>query len=213
MVLTLFLLAALIGLDQLTKYLATAALAPDKDAPFLPGILEFRYLLNDGAAFGALSGRAWGQAFLLFFTSAGLVALLVILLLRRRRMDRLCYLSLLLIVAGGAGNLIDRLRSRCVVDFIATLFIDFPVFNLADCFITVGVALLFFWYLRGELRAARAKKAEDVQAAEETACPPAAAGASPAGGEGESAPKPGRTADSPGAADSRDGAGDAPPKP
>ena len=141
MLFTIISIAAMVGLDQLTKYWATLALAPDKTAPFLPGIMELRYVLNDGAAFSVFSGKVWGQWFLIAVTSAALLAVLYVLFFKRARLDKLGYAALLLIEAGGIGNLIDRVLNGEVVDYINLLFMRFAVFNFADICVCVGVAL------------------------------------------------------------------------
>lgn len=119
----------------------------------IKGVLEFQYLENTGAAFSSFAGK---QTFLILLTS------LVILLLvwkyltlptdRRFLGMRFC---MMLILGGAVGNLIDRLINRYVVDFIYFVPIDFPKFNVADIYITVGVALLavflFFYYTDEEL--------------------------------------------------------------
>ncbi len=158
MLFTVFSILAMVGLDQLTKYWATLALAPDKVVPFLPGIMEFRYILNDGAAFSMFSGRSWGQWFLVGVTTAALLVVLYLLLLRRNKLQPLAYAGLLLIEAGGIGNLIDRIVNGYVVDFFATTFVNFAVFNVADCFVTIGVALLVVYYLRSEIAQKKQKE-------------------------------------------------------
>ena len=166
MLFTIFSILAMVGLDQLTKYWATLALAPDKVIPFLPGIMELRYILNDGAAFSMLSGRSWGKWFLIGVTTAALLAVLYILLFRRTKLQPLAYAGLLFIEAGGIGNLIDRIANGFVVDFFATTFVNFAVFNVADCFVTVGVALLIVYYLRSELAHKKQKTALTANPAE-----------------------------------------------
>lgn len=139
--LTLAAAALIVAFDQLTKYLATALLAPVGSAPFIPYVMELRYVLNNGVAFSMLAGKRW---MLVALTGAALCALCVYLMCRRprTRMDWLEYVSWVMVLGGGAGNLIDRVRTGYVVDFFATTFVDFAVFNVADCFITVGIALL-----------------------------------------------------------------------
>ena len=80
-------------------------------------------------------------------------------LLARRPKARLEYISLLLIWAGGIGNLIDRVLHGTVVDFFAVTFTNFAVFNVADCYVTVGVCLLLLFYIIKEVRDAKQKKA------------------------------------------------------
>ena len=129
MLFSVLVVAAIVALDQLTKYLATTHLAPVGSMPFIPGIMELRYLLNDGMAFSLLSGGRW---LLIAVTSVAMAGML------------------LMIIGGGIGNLIDRVATGYVVDFFATTFIDFAVFNVADCFVTVGVFLLAAAILYGE---------------------------------------------------------------
>ncbi len=158
MLVTIISILLLIGLDQLTKFWAVAALAPDGVAPFLPGIMELRYVENDGAAFSMLADREWGRWFLIAVTSVALLAVLYLLFTRTLSKAKLCQAALVLIFAGGAGNLIDRIRTGYVVDFFATTFIDFAVFNVADCFITVGFALLILYFILSELHSRKEKQ-------------------------------------------------------
>lgn len=146
-------LFSLLLADQYTKQLAVSHLKGQEPFVIIDRVLEFSYLENTGAAFSSFSGR---QTLLIILTSA------VILLLawkyvtlpgeRRFVPMRLC---ILLILSGAVGNLIDRISQNYVVDFIYFVPIDFPKFNVADIYITVGVAilalLLFFFYRDEEL--------------------------------------------------------------
>ena len=147
MLFSVLVVAAIVALDQLTKYLATTHLAPVGSMPFIPGIMELRYLLNDGMAFSLLSGGRW---LLIAVTSVAMAGMAWYAWHYRQEMSRLEYVSLLMIIGGGIGNLIDRVATGYVVDFFATTFIDFAVFNVADCFVTVGVFLLAAAILYGE---------------------------------------------------------------
>ncbi|MGN0331178.1 MAG: signal peptidase II [Kineothrix sp.] len=136
----IFVLSVLIYIDQATKLLAADRLRGQADYPLIPGILEFSYLENTGAAFGIFSGR---QSFLIGLT--GLIMLfLVFKYFHIPRGGR--YLPLkaafILIISGGIGNLIDRASHGYVVDFIYFVPIDFPKFNAADCYVCIGMALL-----------------------------------------------------------------------
>ncbi len=135
----------LAGLDQALKAWATACLEPVGSIPLIPGILELRYRLNTGAAFGSLAGR---QLFLILFTIAAMAGILVYLLWKRPA-SRLEYMGWILILGGGLGNLIDRVSAQAVVDYINPLFIDFAVFNFADICITVGIGLYVLDLLLG----------------------------------------------------------------
>lgn len=128
---------ALAGLDQLLKIWATNYLLPLGSAPLIPGFIELRYVLNDGMAFSMLSGQRW-----LLITVTGIVLLVVAGMLLFRRMPRLERIVWMLVLGGGLGNLIDRVRTGVVVDYLNFQFIDFPVFNFADICVCVGVGLL-----------------------------------------------------------------------
>ncbi len=154
MIISFVLVALLIGLDQLTKYLATAFLAPVGVCPFIPGVMELRYVRNEGAAFSLLADAAWGRAFLIVVTALALAALAGWFIRKKPNLwwERWTFI---LIFSGGIGNLIDRIAHGSVVDFFATTFIDFAVFNVADCFVCVGAGLLALLMLRQELGAAK----------------------------------------------------------
>ena len=144
-----FFLILLVALDQLTKGWAVAALKDQPAIPLIPGILELKYLENTGAAFGMLQGAK------LFFVAIALIILaaIVFVLFRmpREKKYRLLNLLLVLIAAGAIGNLIDRFLHDYVVDFIYASFIDFPIFNVADIYVSVSafflvIALLFVYH-------------------------------------------------------------------
>ena len=131
--------AAIVAVDQYTKYLTVASIALHADVPFLPGLLQLTYVRNTGAAFSSFEGQQWLFA-LVFLVFSGLVFWEY----RKKalpftRLERWCIFA---IYGGGLGNMIDRIRLGYVVDMIETTFIEFPVFNVADCFITCGCILL-----------------------------------------------------------------------
>ena len=119
MILSFVLAAVLIGLDQLTKYLATAYLAPIGVHPLIPGVMELRYVRNDGAAFSILADTAWGRVFLIVVTGAALLALAAWFVKEKPRAWSVRWVFIL-IFSGGLGNLIDRVLHGSVVDFFAT---------------------------------------------------------------------------------------------
>lgn len=125
----------LVVIDQGIKAWATAQLLPVGSMPLIPGVVELRYLLNDGAAFSSMAGK---QTFLIAFTSVMLVLLLGYLLFKRPQ-DKLEYAGWVLILGGGIGNLIDRALNNVVVDYINLLFMNFAVFNFADICVCTGV--------------------------------------------------------------------------
>lgn len=151
---SLVLIAVLTAVDMITKYIASTAVKINGPFEFLFGTFQFRYVENTGAAFSSFSGNT----FLLTVVTAVILAGCLILLLSKRIKPLFMNVSLMLIVSGGTGNLIDRIRFGYVIDFIEPLFIDFAVFNFADCCITVG-AFMMIGYEIYELICERKKKA------------------------------------------------------
>ena len=147
-------LAALIGLDQWTKHLAAAKLLNSPAKVLIHGVLELTYLENNGAAFSMLQGK---QIFFRILTVVFLAAAIWFLIRipkRRYYLPMICSVSLL--IAGAAGNFIDRISNGYVVDFIYFSIINFPVFNVADIYVTVGIVLLIilllFYYKEQDFR-------------------------------------------------------------
>lgn len=137
--------AVLILLDQWTKSIAIRTLMGKDPVVVIPGVLEFVYVENRGAAFGTFQGM---RTVFLFLAPA--VSLILFVLFLRLKEDRK-YLPLkvcfLFIIAGALGNFIDRLRLSYVVDFIYFRLIDFPVFNVADIYVTCSCILLILLLL------------------------------------------------------------------
>lgn len=129
--------ALLVAADQGIKAWATAQLMPVGVMAVLPGIVELRYVLNDGMAFSMLAGK---QGILIGVTSLMLIGVLVWLV--RGDMPLLERISWTLVLGGGIGNLIDRVLNGAVVDYINVLFMHFAVFNFADICVCCGVGLL-----------------------------------------------------------------------
>lgn len=143
--------ALLIGLDQWTKFLAVKHLKDQAEIALLPNVLYLKYLENRGAAFGIFQGK---KIFLLFLTSLVLLGIGYLLwkLPEEKKFRYLKWISFL-VVSGGIGNMIDRIRLQYVVDFIYFSPIDFPIFNVADIYVTVSMILLFllvFFYYKEE---------------------------------------------------------------
>lgn len=136
-IINLVCVAALVGIDQLIKLWAVNTLAPVGDMPFIPHVVELRFVLNQGMAFSLLSGK---QLFLIVATSAALI-LVAYELFFRSRGKLLQQIAFILVLGGGIGNLIDRVLNGEVVDYINLLFMNFAVFNFADICVCVGVGL------------------------------------------------------------------------
>ncbi len=127
----------ILALDILTKYIAKTVFAVNEIA-VIKDILYFTYVENRGAAFGILQNKQW------FFVIVTLLIIFAMLfyLIKYKPESKLLKLSLVFIMSGGIGNLIDRIRLGYVVDFIDVRIINYPVFNIADCFVVIGAVLL-----------------------------------------------------------------------
>lgn len=124
--------------DQVTKYFAKSALYPDKAKDFIKGFVEFRYAENTGVAFSMFSGGRW---FFIILTAA--VAMGILLYMFTKGQKKLwLFWSLGVIFSGAVGNLIDRVFLGYVIDFINPTFMNFAVFNIADCAVTLGTISL-----------------------------------------------------------------------
>ncbi len=128
----------LIVIDQLTKYAAVVTVKGKDPIEFLFGLFQFTYVENTGAAFSSFSNSTT------LLTVATVIILIgcLILLLTKKIKSKFMNVCLALVIAGGIGNVIDRIANGYVVDFINPLFVDFAVFNFADCCITVGAILM-----------------------------------------------------------------------
>ena len=133
--------AALVALDQIVKFLVRANIELGASVPFIPFLLDLTYVQNTGAAFSILRSHTW----LLTLTSAVVVLVMCVLILKGFFKNRLGLWSAALVLAGGMGNLIDRAVFGFVTDMFKTTFMEFAVFNVADCCITIGVPLLFLY--------------------------------------------------------------------
>lgn len=137
--------AGVIAVDQLTKAAVRACAAAGGgawSAGLVPGVLGFRFVRNTGAAFSL--GEGFSGAFVLL--AAVVVAAMAAYLARTRLISRVEVIGLAMVAGGAVGNAIDRLLFGFVTDFLATEFMDFPVFNVADIGITVGVAVAFIGF-------------------------------------------------------------------
>ena len=135
--------AAVVALDQWVKSLTVSTLRLGESAPLFPGLLELRYVRNFGAAWSSFSGARW---LLVGVTAVGMLVLAWLLVEIVRH--PLGVWALTAVIAGGVGNLIDRVRLGYVVDMLNCVFMDFPVFNVADCFVVCGTAAALIYYIR-----------------------------------------------------------------
>lgn len=143
--------AAALFFDQFTKYMAVIKLKDQTPFVLIDGVFELRYLENRGAAFGMMQD----MRFLLAAGAVIVCGLIVYLYLRMPEKRRYLPLRIcaVLLCAGAAGNMIDRIRLGYVIDFFYFRLIDFPIFNVADCYVVAACivfALLVLFYYREE---------------------------------------------------------------
>ena len=144
-----FFAAAIVAADQLTKFLVVQNIPLHGHVDFIPGLLSLTYVRNTGAAFSSFEGAQWLFA-VMFVIFTGLILWEFYKKpMPFTKLERWCIAA---VYAGGLGNMIDRVRLGYVVDMLETTFMEFPVFNVADCFITCGCILLIahlFLFNRG----------------------------------------------------------------
>ena len=143
MVIYLIPFAVILVADQLTKLLVAGRLAVGESVPAVRGLFDITYVQNQGAAFGLLQGKK----LLLIVITLAVFAFLIIYALRRDTSSRWLMWGLTLVCSGGLGNLIDRVAFGYVRDFIDLSFIRFPVFNIADCAVTVGAVMMALYIM------------------------------------------------------------------
>lgn len=135
---SVFMIIVILAIDQVTKYFAKSYLYPDKAKDFIKGFIEFRYAENTGVAFSMLSG---GRIFFIILTTVVVIACLIYMYLKCQK-NLWLYWTIGVLSAGAIGNLIDRICLGYVVDFINPIFVNFAIFNIADCAITLGAISL-----------------------------------------------------------------------
>ncbi|MDO4404678.1 MAG: signal peptidase II [Atopobiaceae bacterium] len=142
--------------DQATK-VAVRHLMPvgSPPRPLIPGVIDLYRVENTGAAFSIGRGSTW-----LFVACAAVAFLVACYMVWHYELPFPLVLSLGCVAGGGVGNMIDRIATGSVTDFLATTFINFPVFNVADIFVTCGVAVSVVLYLRWEAEQALRRDAD-----------------------------------------------------
>ena len=125
--------------DQVTKFITVANIPLLGNVPAIDGVFHFTFVQNTGAAFSSFEGMQWLFALIFALFTAGVIWEFATRRMGFTTLERWCIAA---VWAGGLGNMIDRVRLGYVVDMICTDFIVFPVFNVADIFITCGCILL-----------------------------------------------------------------------
>ena len=138
--------AGIVAVDQFTKFLVVTNIPLYADVPFIPGVLQLTYVRNTGAAWSMFSGMQWLFALVFVLVTVAVLWEYFKKPMGFSKFERICIAA---VYGGGLANMIDRVRLGYVVDMIETQLIEFPVFNVADCFITCGsilflTSLIFF---------------------------------------------------------------------
>lgn len=138
--------AVIIGIDQFVKYWVVATIPLGATKEFMPNLLSLTYIRNTGAAWSLLEGKMW------FFYIVTVIAVVAVLymLVKNLHGSKWFTIGLSLVLAGALGNFIDRLRLGFVVDMFQTEFISFPIFNVADMSLVIGVACIFIYIILDE---------------------------------------------------------------
>ena len=161
-----YILAAITGVgillvDQFTKYFISSNFEMAKSYEFLPGFIDITYINNDGGAWGMLGGYTW----LLLSITIVVMLVCISLLLKCGAKDKLMFWSIVFVLSGGIGNMIDRIfRDGNVIDFLHFEFWPtFPVFNVADCAIVVGAGILLIYFFKGLIDEEKQKRTAIVE--------------------------------------------------
>lgn len=135
--------AIVIGLDQWVKYLTVSNLQLGETKEFIPGVLSFTNIRNTGAAWSLLEGKMW----FFYIITILVVGVIFYLLVKHVHSSKWFTIGLSLVLAGALGNFIDRVRLGYVVDMFQTDFINFPIFNVADTALVIGVICIFIYLI------------------------------------------------------------------
>lgn len=138
--------ALLVGFDQWSKYLTVQNISLGETKEFIPGFLSLTHLRNTGAAWSLLEGKM-----IFFYVITVIVSVVIIYLLIKNYKKSVWYsVGLSFVLAGAIGNFIDRVRLGYVVDMLQTDFMNFPIFNVADSTLVVGVICIFIYLILDE---------------------------------------------------------------
>ena len=153
-VITLIIIALLVAIDQFIKLLVIEHLEPIGSLTLIDGFVQLNYAENTGAAFGSFTGKT---SLLSIFTFVIIIAGIIYLMVKKRKVD-VEYVCIALIIAGGLGNLVDRVFRGFVVDYIEPLFVDFAIFNFADILVTCSCIVLAIWLFYDMYKEAKREK-------------------------------------------------------
>ena len=147
-------------LDQISKYLIVLYMDLYQSVEIIPGVFNFTYIRNEGAAFGSLSESRW----VFMILSSIMIAAILVYMFWKKPQSKLLLWSLSLIVSGGIGNMIDRIRLEYVIDFLD--FCAFPnlwkwTFNIADSFVVIGAGMMILWMILDMVQGREGKEGKE----------------------------------------------------
>ena len=156
-IISLIAIAVLTAIDQIIKFFVERDLRPIREMSFIDGFIGWHYVRNTGAAFGSFSNSTvLLSVFTAVLLSGGIAALLM-----GKIKDKFYSVCAVIVIAGGLGNLIDRIFRGFVVDYIEVQFMDFAVFNFADILVTCGAFMIMGYTVYDLIRERKLKKAGD----------------------------------------------------
>ena len=151
-----------IVLDQATKLLVVHTMELWQSIPLIPNIFHFTYIQNKGAAFGSMADQRW---LFMIVSTVSIVAISIYVFVFGHKNSKLLNIALAMIVSGGIGNMIDRVRLGYVIDFFD--FCAFPfwtwIFNIADIMVVIGCGLVFLSVILDTAKESKAKKAKNAE--------------------------------------------------
>ncbi len=155
---SLSVILSMVVTDQVIKYFIDLHLKPVSVKMLLPGFLQLHYFENDGAMMGFMSGKTE------LMTVASVICMIGILavILSGKFRFGVDYVCLVFMAAGGFGNIIDRVFRGYVIDYIEVLFVDFYIFNFADCLVTCSAFILIFYEIYSVYKEYKNKKEKNV---------------------------------------------------
>ena len=158
-VLTALIATAVCTIDQITKAAVVRSIPLGESVEFIPGVLNWTYIRNEGMALGMLSDHRW----VFMFMSVVMIAAIVLYVVFSARVRRVTVCVLAVILGGGVGNMIDRFAYGYVVDFIDVRFLPHIwkwIFNVADMFVTVGALALAVIFVVSEIKNKKKEKSQ-----------------------------------------------------
>ena len=155
---SLGIIVSMVAADQLIKYFVDLYLKPASVKMLVPGFLQLHYFENDGAMMGFMSGKT---EIMTIASVVCMIGILAVLLSGKFRFG-VDYVCLVFMAAGGFGNIIDRIFRGYVIDYIEVLFVDFYIFNFADCLVTCSAFVIIFYEIYSVYKEYKTKKEKNI---------------------------------------------------